>query len=73
MGPIAKKHAPFELVVYYPKTEEGKRELSERVADIHAETVLQMIHKQDCPSAQKLQLVDAVVETAKRRNRDMEG
>ena len=62
----------FELVVYYPKTEEGKRELAEHVADIHAETVLQMIHKQDCPSAQKSQLVDAVIETAKRRDREME-
>lgn len=59
-------------MVYYPKTEEGKRELAECVADVHAETVLQMVHKHDCPSAQKLQLVDAVVETAKRRNRDME-
>ena len=45
---IAKKHAPFELVVYYPKDEKGKKELAERVAEVHAESVLQMVHKLDC-------------------------
>ena len=69
---IAKKHAPFELVVYYPKDEKGKKELAERVAEVHAESVLQMVHKLDCPTKQKLQLLDEVVEAKKRRDRDVE-
>ena len=29
--------APINVIVYYLKTEQGKRELAERAADIHAE------------------------------------
>ena len=71
MGPIAKTYAPFELVVYYPKDEKGKKELAEHIAEVHAETVLQMVHKLDCPTKQKIQLLDDMVEIKKRR-RDME-
>ena len=40
---IARKSAPINVIVYYPKTEQGKRELAERVADIHADMVNQYI------------------------------
>ena len=54
------------VIVYYPKTEEGKRELARRVADVHADVVHQAIQKLNCPSAQKLELLDAVIATAKK-------
>ena len=49
------------LILYYPKTEEGKRELAQRVADVHAETVKQTVSKLNCSSKQKEQLIDSVI------------
>ena len=56
-----KKCVPINLIVYYPKTEEGKRELARRVADVHAETVKQTVSKLNCSSKQKEQLIDSVI------------
>lgn len=58
---IVKKCVPINLIVYYPKTEEGKRELAQRVADVHAETVKQTVSKLSCSSKQKEQLIDSVI------------
>lgn len=51
------------MIVHYPKTEEGKRELAERVAGVHADMVNQHIKKLNCPSEQKVQLLDAVIKS----------
>lgn len=51
------------MIVHYPKTEEGKRELAERVAGVHADMVNQHIKKLNCPSDQKVQLLDAVIKS----------
>ena len=51
------------MIVHYPKTEEGKRELAERVASVHASLVNQHIKKLNCPSDQKVQLLDAVIKS----------
>ena len=56
-----KKCVPINLILYYPKTEEGKRELAQRVADAHAETVKQTVSKLNCSSKQKEQLIDSVI------------
>ena len=56
-----KKCVPIKLIVYYPKTEEGKHELAQRVADVHAETVKQTVSKLNCSSKQKEQLIDSVI------------
>jgi DNA-binding PadR family transcriptional regulator len=56
-----KKCVPINLILYYPKTEEGKRELAQRVADVHAETVKQTVSKLNCSSKQKEQLIDSVI------------
>jgi len=60
---IARKSAPINVIVHYPKTEEGKRELAERVASVHASLVNQHIKKLNCPSEQKIQLLDAVIKS----------
>ena len=60
----ARKSAPIHVIVHYPKTEEGKRELAERVAGVHADMVNQHIKKLNCPSEQKVQLLDAVIQAA---------
>lgn len=66
MRVIARKGTPINVIVYYPKTEQGKRELAERVADIHADMVNQYIKKQNHPSDQKVVLLDAVIASVKK-------
>lgn len=63
MRGIARKSASINVIVHYPKTEEGKRELAERVASVHADMVNQHIKKMNCPSDQKVQLLDAVIKS----------
>ncbi len=60
------------MIVHYPKTEEGKDELARRVATVHAESVIAKLNRLNCPTKQKLELIDAVIDTAKRRKREME-
>ena len=64
MRGIARKSAPINVIVHYPKTVEGQRELAERVAGVHADMVNQHIQKLNCPSDQKVQLLDAVIKSA---------
>ena len=64
MRGIARKSASINVIVHYPKTEEGKRELAERVASVHADMVNQHIKKMNCPSDQKVQLLDAVIKSS---------
>ena len=59
-----RKTAPINVIVHYPKTIEGQRELAERVAGVHADMVNQHIKKLNCPSDQKVQLLDAVIKSA---------
>ena len=61
--------APIHPIVYYPKTAEGREELAKRVSDVHAATVTQRIKSLNCPTGQKLELLDAVIETVKARSR----
>lgn len=49
-----KTYAPFNLIVHYPQTEEGKRELASRVAEAHAEAVLTYMEKSSFPDGDAL-------------------
>ena len=62
-----KKAAPVNIIVYYPTTEEGWRELRRRVAEVHADVVTNYIRNLRCPTWQKIKLVDAIIEDAKRK------
>ena len=64
---IANKSAPINVIVHYPKTGEGMCQLAERVASVHADMVTQYIQKLNCPLKQKLQLLDAVIESASKQ------
>lgn len=61
-----KKAAPINIIVHYPKTEEGWRELRRRMAIVHADAVLNSIQKLNCPTWQKIKLIDAIIEDAKK-------
>ena len=55
-----RKSAPIEVVVHYPKTKEGWDELGKRVATAHANYVIEKIDRLNCPTWQKLELLQAV-------------
>ncbi len=69
---VIRKMAPINVIVYYPKTEEGKEELARRVSDVHAAAVNQRLKSLNCPTNQKLELLDAVIETVKKNSREQE-
>ena len=62
-----RKKAPINVIVYYPKTEEGREELSRRVALVHADAVNRRLKELTCPKKQKLELLDAVIDAVRRR------
>jgi len=64
--------APINVIVYFPKTEEGKEELARRVSDVHAAAVNQRLKALNCPTQQKQELLDAVIETVKKNSREQE-
>ena len=61
-----KKAAPINIIVHYPITEEGWRELRRRMAIVHADAVLNSVQKLNCPTWQKIKLIDAIIEDAKK-------
>lgn len=60
-----RNRTPVAIDVQFPETEEGQRELSKRVAEAHAEFVLCTIRGLNCPAAQKAELLQTVIDTAK--------
>lgn len=62
-----RKAAPINIIVHFPTTEEGWRELKRRVASVHADAVMNSISKLNCPMWQKIKLLDAIIEDAKRK------
>ena len=62
--------ASINLIVHYPTTEEGNKELARRVSDVHAAAVNQQLKSLNCPTRQKLELLDAVIETLKQKRRE---
>ena len=61
-----KKAAPINIIVHYPTTEEGWRELRRRMAIVHTDAVLNSVQKLNCPTWQKIKLVEAIIEDAKK-------
>ena len=51
----------IEVFMILPRTQQGKAELQKTLALFHAEHAQKMIEKMPCPTEQKLELVDAVV------------
>ena len=61
-----KKFAPVNVIVHYPKSQKGQRELRRRVAIVHADAVLNSINKLKCPQDQKIKLLDAIIADVKK-------
>lgn len=50
----------LDIVLYHPTTTEQQTELAKRVAQVHAQTVVERIKALSCPVEQKGLLIDAV-------------
>ena len=64
----------MKIIVHYPETPEKQAQFDAKVAKFHAEYVVQYIEKLDCPTAQKMRLIDAIAQTilaaAKKKEKD---
>ena len=65
---VIRRMAPINVIMHFPSTEDGKEELARRVSDVHAAAVIQRIKELNCPTQQKLDLLDAIIKTAKENN-----
>ena len=61
-----RKAAPINIIVHYPTTEDGWRELRKRMAEVRANATLNSIQKLKCPTWQKIKLVEAIIEDTKK-------
>ena len=61
-----------KVIVYFPKNEKEQRELAARAAQVHAQSVLRRIEELGCPATQKVQLIDAIIDSARKRNIEKE-
>lgn len=52
---------PFNIIVHFPEDREMQRELSKRVATVHAQVVMEKIKALNCPLEQKVALLDAII------------
>lgn len=59
-----RRSTTVNVIVHYPKTESGMRELERQVAAVHADAAIAYIEKLTCPAEQKSDLAAAA---AKRR------
>lgn len=59
-----RRQTSINIIMHFPKSEEGKVELSRHVADVHANAVTMQIKKLNCPNDQKQQLLEAVIRDA---------
>ena len=64
------KHGQIHIIMHFPTSEKGKYELGNRVSDIHASTVTQRLKSLNCPTQQKLDLLDAIIATVKAQSRE---
>lgn len=61
-----RKAASINIIVHYPTTEAGRRELQRRVAEVHADAILNYVQKLNCQHWQKINLLDAIKEDVRK-------
>ena len=50
----------MEVIIHLPRSKEGQEELAKRVATVHAQMVHSYISRLECPTGQKVALLDAI-------------
>lgn len=59
------KSQPFKIVMHYPKTEEGMRQLTQRVAQAHVDAVIHKVNGTRGSVRERIELMKAVTNAAK--------
>lgn len=59
------KSQPFKIVIHYPKTEEGIRQLTQRVAQGHADAVIHKVNGTRGSVRERMELMKAVTNAAR--------
>ena len=49
----------ISIIVHYPEGEEAQRELAKKVADVHAQTVIEIVKAMSLPVEEKVRLINA--------------
>lgn len=62
-----RKFAPIRLTVFSPDTDAAQEALAKGIAQVHADAVMREILALSCPTEQKLALLDAVMDDAKKQ------
>lgn len=57
----------MNVIMHYPKTEQGMKELQQRIAQVHAGAVINYINQLAYPKAQKLEIFNSVQKEIKRK------
>lgn len=65
-----RRHGQIKIILYAPTSEAGTAELARRVADVHATAVIQKVKSLNCPTDQKLALLDAILKTAQQKREE---
>ena len=63
--PNLPKSQDFKIVMYYPQTEDGIRQLSQRVAQAHADAVIHKVNGMRGSVRERIELMKAVNNAAK--------
>ena len=50
----------FSVIIHYPEGEEAQKELAKKVADVHAQTVVEMVKDMPVSMEQKVRLISAI-------------
>ena len=59
------KSQPLKIVMHYPKSEEGMRQLTQRVAQAHADAVIHKVNGTRGSVRERIELMKAVNNAAK--------
>jgi len=51
----------LQVIVHFPKTEQGKENLKNAVADVHINALTKYVSKLNCPKEQKEKLLQAII------------
>lgn len=66
-----RKRGQVHIIIYYPTSANGKQELARRVSEVHASAINQRLKSLNCPTQQKLDLLDVIIDTAKERSKEL--
>ena len=69
---MPRKPQEINVIVYYPQTEEGKKELATKVAEVHSDVIISHVNKLSCSKEQKKKLFKKIIDSIlnKENNRE---